>query len=172
MAVFVSLSSCKEDFELYESYWGEAEMEINGTAVAPEPYSTYYGPGTERLNVILARIDEQGIERGLLRFYKVPNIVGRSSLENTGPDDEDELVGCVYDIAVGDGHILGDIYYLNLGDDVEDYIEITRIEGDQIWGKFQLSLYRRDKDLGPSPYGEPDYLTITGGEFHTRIWMP
>ena len=62
----------------------------------------------------------------------------------------DSITGAISQIFIDDGHVLGDTYYINLGDDTEEYIEITRIEGDQIWGKFQLSMYRRDKRVDAS----------------------
>ena len=172
VCIIVSCFGCKENIALHESYWGDATARVGDRWVDYFPLAVETTLVENRIIVEVDNFNAGNIRRRRIAFYKVPSAIGYHELSNTGPRDIDTLTGAYYQLFLGDGDVLGDTYYPNFGDDVEDYIEITRIEGDQIWGKFQLSLYRRDKDLGPSPYGEPDYLTITGGEFHTRIWMP
>ena len=170
--LLVGFFGCQDTLDLPDSYWGEATAEIDGQVRKYAPYAVINSFIPDRINFNFDRFDNDRIHRQALYIYKVPIEVGVYPLVNTGSRDIDEQTGGVYDLLVGDGHVLGDTYYINLGDDTGEYIEITRIEGDQIWGKFQLSMYRRNKDLGPSPYGEPDYITFTNGEFHTRLWEP
>lgn len=80
--------------------------------------------------------------------------------------DIDSLSGANFYTSIDAGDVLADTY--NLLEGVTDnYLEITRIEGDQVWAEFQVAFLRK----GPVVVAAyPDTIVFTKGKIHTRVY--
>ena len=107
--------------------------------------------------------EDTGLVREVLSIFKIPLEVGRYSLVSTSPRENDNLSGARFSTVLG-GDVLGDQFNLLDDDAVEDYFEITHLNGRRVEGVFQCSFAREEGDLlSDSSY--PDTVVITDGRF-------
>lgn len=160
-----SLSCNKEEIELDE-YWGEASATKNGSDWMPLPHA-----GISNINgklfVSCNTYSGEGYHRELLHLFKIPLIEGNYKIERTEVRDEDDKIGAKFFTSVDDGDVTGDIYYISDADSLNS-VSITKIEGDEVWGAFNLTMYRDTTRAVQHP-NVPDTLVFTDGKFHTKI---
>ena len=155
--------ACKKD-NAGRNYWGEMSVLKNGQPWSGEIVATQHTFSSEKVNISIETFTEERFHEDNLYFFKIPKKLGRYKLRysiNQPPDDS--LVGARYFHGYDD--LLYDVYDIAATDSTS-YLEITQYDKrkGEIWGKFDLTLYRTL--VGST---EPDSLVFTNGTFHTRI---
>ncbi len=107
------------------------------------------------------KYSKEGFLRESIFIYKIPDAVGHYPLSrSTDPWAVDELTGATFYLSTDDGDVsLGPSYKL-LEPGHDNFLEIDKKKGDEIWGKFRITFVR------DSP---PDTVYFTNGDFHTKI---
>lgn len=165
--VSVSLISCsKENSNDY--YWGTASAQLNGSSWQPEPRATTNKPYGQGIDFSLDRLDRNGYMKEGIFIYKIPPQVGRHSISQTDVRDIDSLTGANLFTMI-DGDVLGDVYH-PLEGSTDNFLEITKMEGDEIWAEFQIAFVKVSKSPVANNY--PDTIRLTQGKIHTRIIKP
>lgn len=159
--------SCKKD-KSADPYWGDAMALLNGNIWTPKIYAGANEPYQQGIDILMNKYNDQDFLRQTLFLYKIPKQVGKYPLVENDIRVIDSLTGAEFYTSLEDGDILGDTFIL-LDNIVDNYVQIDKIEGDQLWGTFQMALIR---DGQKSDLSVPDTIIITGGEFHTRIKNP
>ena len=120
-----------------------------------------------RIDIPIDVANEAGFWRERLYFFKIPNEIGRYDLVETDVRTIDSLSGASYYTLQGDGDVGGDSYVTVKGI-VENYVEITKIEGKELWGTFQVA-FIKNPIFTPQDPAAPDTVIFTNGELHTII---
>ncbi len=159
---------CSKDDDSYS--WGKVFFKNNGTywENKSEIYAIENQPYQQGIDIIARRYNAAGFNREVFSIYKIPAAVGKVDIVDTGNRDIDDLTGASYTTLIDDGHVIGDFYKL-LEAGHENYVEIEKINGKEIWGTFEVAFV---KDIIGAIEGDPmapDTVIITDGEFHTRI---
>ena len=160
---FTLLLACSKD-KSEDYYWGTSTAEFDGNAWQAEPRASINLPYKQGINFSMRRFDNQGNVKETLSFFKIPNQLGRNKLSETETRDIDSLSG-VRLFTLIDGDVLGDVYY-PLEGIVDNYLEITKIEGDQIWADFQVAFIRK---IVGTVSNYKDTIVFTNGSIHTRM---
>ena len=142
--------------------------ERDGLAWSPEIIAYRNKPYGQGIDVEIERYTTRGFRRETLLFFKVPDVVGVSPLAHTTSRIIDSLTGAFYATSLDDGDVLGDVYQLLDTDFIDDYVELERIEGDEVWGSFQVT-FERDPFFPVVDSSGPDTLVFRRGTFHTRV---
>jgi hypothetical protein len=159
----ISIWACSKDAS-EDYYWGTSTAEFNGNAWEAEPRASINLPYKQGINFSMQRFDRRGTPKESLSFFKIPNQLGRYKLSETETRVIDSLSGVRLFTLIG-GDVLGDVYY-PLEGIVDNYLEITKIKGDQIWADFQVALVRTGAKNLPD---YPDTIVVTNGRIHTRM---
>ena len=157
------LVACKKD-NAGRNYWGEMSVLKNGEPWSGEIVAIQHNFSEGKVNISIETFTEGNIRLDQLYFFKIPKKAGSYSLSYTSSQPpDDSLVGAQYFHGYDD--LLYDTYDL-ANNDSTSYLEITQYDErkGEIWGKFDLTLYRTL--VGST---EPDSLVFTNGTFHTRI---
>ncbi|MCC7464724.1 MAG: hypothetical protein IT261_00555 [Saprospiraceae bacterium] len=163
----VSLISCsKEDSNDY--YWGTASAQLNEDSWQPEPRAVTNKPYGQGIDFSLGRFNGNGLKKEALFIYKIPPQVGRHPISQTDLRDIDSLSGARLFTLI-DGDVLGDVYH-PLEGPTDNYLEITKIDGDEIWAEFQIAFVQ--VSVGSVDTNYPDTIRLTQGKIHTRIIKP
>ncbi len=164
--LFLTLATmlgCNKDNSDFH-YWGHAFAKFNGTGWKAKTRTFVNKPYEQGIDIKLSRLNKQGYNLDGLFLFKIPWVVGKHKLSLTDVRDVDSLSGAFFSTLI-DGDILGDTYQLAEGD-IENYIEVTKIEGDKIWVEFQLT-------LAIERYGQepkyPDTIRITEGRANGKL---
>ncbi|MBK8195173.1 MAG: hypothetical protein IPK76_18885 [Lewinellaceae bacterium] len=161
--ILASMVSCsKAGPDSY--YWGECTAQLNGVAWTGQPYIIENKPYLQGIDLLVDVYNGQGFHRENVFIYKIPDAVGRYQIVDTDVRDIDSLTGARYFTLGDDGDVLVDSYRL-VSDKGENYVEIERKEGDQIWGAFQIAFAVDGVKGNPAA---PDTIIFTDGHFHTR----
>ena len=166
---FVLFHSCKkEDIENAEVRPVEVTAKKNGEdwlgySVAVQNMFVQDG----RLDIPIDVSNEAGFWRERLSFYKIPNEIGKYDLVETDGRTIDSLSGAIYHTLQDDGDVGGDSYVTVEGI-VENYVEITKIEGKELWGTFQAA-FIKNPVFTPQDPAAPDTVIFTDGKLHTIL---
>ncbi len=160
-------SSCRKA-ERTTPYSGKASAELNGEKIKLYPSAHPSTRIDEMLHIQFNDYDKNWWHIKNLGFLEVPNAVGTYPI-NTIMDEELEFGGTLsasYFTLEQLGHGLLDIYGPENIIMEENFISIDRIEGDKIWGTFQLTVHAERELSEPDV---PETIRITNGEFKTKI---
>ena len=163
LAIFFSCA--KEEPSGY--YWGITNAQFNGDAWEAQLYAIENKPYNQGIDFIMHKFSKQGILLEILHFYKIPPQIGKYPFADTEVRDIDSLVGARFRTVL-DGDVTGDTYSLLEGV-VNNYVEITKIEGDQVWADFQVAFVKGSSNNSPE---YPDTIVFKNGKIHTRIVEP
>ncbi len=163
--ILFSLSCNKGEMASYD-YWGNASALKNNILWTPKVLAMTNEPHGIGIDVLLDLYNEKNINTEMLFFYKIPFKTGRYALSITKKSDIDGLVGVTHLRFVEDGEVFGARYELNLNDSIEDYIEITMINGIELSGNFSASFQRIFENGDPD---SPEFAHFVEGEFFTRL---
>ena len=162
--VLCCIGACKKD-KGGRNYWGEVSVSKNGQPWSGDIVALPSKISDSKIDIIIQSFGEDEIPLDNLYFFKVPKQVGKYPLSYTpSQPPDDSLVGAQYFHGYDD--LLYDVYDTAKNDSTS-YLEITQYDKrkGEIWGKFDLTLYRT---LAGS-VDWPDSLVFTNGTFHTRI---
>jgi hypothetical protein len=164
----IIITCCKKDDDIF--YWGEVSLKWNGDYWMEESKIRAFEnlPHHQGINIEMERFNSNGFEREDIFIYKIPLTIGRFDISETKAYEIDDLTGASYTTLLDDGDVIGDFYKL-LEDGHDNFVEIEKIKGDEIWGTFEVAFV---KDLIGSVEGDPmapDTVIITEGMFHTKI---
>lgn len=148
------------------NYWGSASALKNNITWTPKVLALTNEPYRIGIDVLLDIYNSNNINTEMLFFFKLPFKVGRYSLSKTQTREFDGLTGVTHLRLVEGGEVFGARYELNLNDSIEDYIEITKIKGLELTGKFSVSFQRIHVNGDPD---SPEIAHFTEGEFFTRL---
>ena len=166
---FILFHSCKKedaediDFSAFEVTAKKNGEDWLGYSLAGQNVHVQDG----RIDISISVANEAGFLRELLYFFKIPNEIGRYDLVETDIRTIDSLSGATYHTIQGDGDVGGDSYVTVEGI-VENYVEITKIEGKELWGTFQAA-FIKNPIFTPQDPAAPDTVIFTNGELHTVI---
>lgn len=163
----VSLISCSKE-EPNDYYWGTASAQLNGDSWQPDPRAVTNKPYGQGIDFSLGRFNGNGLKKETLFIYKIPPQVGRHPISQTEVRDIDSLSGAKLFTLIDDD-VLGDVYH-PLEGSTDNYLEITKMEGDEIWAEFQIAFVR--VSVGSVDNNYPDTIRLTQGKIHTRIIKP
>ncbi len=159
--IFVISSACNKD-----SLSGTASAKQNGVEWSAKVQSGLNEPTDIGIFLYMSHFNEFGNKRSSSTFYKIPLEVGRYEVINSDNRSTDPIPGAYFGTVI-DGDGIGDDYDVLMDDDVEDYLEITKIEGNNIFGEFQVSfvknLNRTERD-----HAFPDTIVFTEGRFQVK----
>ena len=156
--------SCVKQRGIIQEYWGEASASKNNTEWNSFP-SGRINSIHNKLSVSCNTYSDEGYHREDLLLFKIPLSEGTYKVEKTRSREEDGKTGAIFFTSTDDGDVTGDIYDISESDSTST-ISITKIEGEEIWGTFDLILYR---DTTRAYKGNPDILEFRNGMFHTKI---
>ena len=71
-----------------------------------------------------------------------------------------------YYTSIDGGDVLGEVYLVVQDRSVSNWIEITAISKEEIWGSFDLTFYRDTTRGNPA---SPDTLRFKDGQLHVQI---
>ena len=165
LLLMFTISCNKEKIEIDE-YWGEAGAIKNGNNWTCLPHAGISNI-SDKLFISCNTYSKEGYHREQLLLFKIPLNKGEYNVERTGLRDEDDKTGAKFFTSVDDGDVTGDIYYIAESDSLS-IVSITKIEGKEIWGTFNLTLFRDTTRVTQHP-DVSDTLIFTNGEFHTKI---
>lgn len=166
---FILFHSCKKedvediDFSAFEVTAKKNGEDWLGYSLAGQNVHVQDG----RIDIAIDVVNEAGFWRENLVFFKIPNELGRYDLVETDVRTIDSLSGAVYHTLQDDGDVGGDSYVTVEGI-VENYVEITKIEGKELWGTFQAA-FVKNMFLPPQDPAAPDTVIFTNGALHTII---
>lgn len=166
--IILTIVSCKKDQYDPSLHWGTVSGEKNGIHWEAQLYAGVNKPYEQGIDILIEKYNSNGYKREELYIFKIPSKIQKKSLTDTDVRSIDTLASALYGTLQDDGDVGGDSYYLILNDTIEDYIEITQINGDEIKGKFQMSFYK-DLRYGEADPSTPDTIVFKNGQFHTRI---
>lgn len=152
---------------LPDVYWGEVTAEKNGEEWEANIYGVIDKPYKQGIDIIIRRHNEKGFLREDLFFFKIPDKLGKYPIEITDVRTIDNLTGANYGTSLDDGDVAGDFFELMTGQS-DNFIEIDKKEGKEIWGNFQVS-FIKDLKYGESDPSAPDTIVFKSGKFHTKI---
>ena len=158
--------SCNKEKNEIDEYWGEAGAYKNGIEWTCLPLAGISNIN-DKLFISCNTYSDEGYHREELLLFKIPLNEGEYDVERTEERDEDDKVGAKFFTSVDDGDVTGDIYYISESDSLS-IIAITKIEGKEVWGTFNLILFRDTTRAIQYP-DVPDTLIFTDGQFHTKI---
>jgi len=167
--VLMILISCQkeESFSPFVwPYWGEATALKNGSVWTPKVIGLQIENDTSTYSLQLDLYNSADIWRNALTIWGLKkNELGSFKITS---DSIPEIISCFYTTILEDGDVLGDVFKLDKS--VENFIDVTEINGSEIKGKFNVTLIR---DTSRPNYLETsDTLRFTDGQFHTRIIKP
>ena len=160
--LFVISSGCNKD-----SLSGTVSAKKNGVEWSAKVQSTLNEPTNIGILIYMSHFDEFGNQRSSKSFYKIPFEVGRYEVINSDIRSLDSIPGATFGTLVDRGDVAGDPYDVLTDDDIEDYLEITKIEGDEIFGEFQIS-FVKDLTIGEDDHASPDTIVFTEGRFQVK----
>lgn len=164
LLVFV-ISCYGEKIEIDE-HWGEASATKNDIHWVSLP-SAGISNINEKLFISCNTYSNEGFHRELLLLFKIPLVEGMYNVERTEEREENDKIGAKLITSIDDGDVTGDVYYISELDSLST-ISITKIEDKEIWGTFNLTLFRDTTRAIQHP-NVPDSLIFNNGEFHTKI---
>ncbi|MBX2892148.1 MAG: hypothetical protein KF734_14570 [Saprospiraceae bacterium] len=168
--IFISLIifvfSCSKE-ESNDYYWGTASAKFNGDSWLAQPRASVNKPYMQGIDIVIERQGKGGYVKEILFLYKLPSTTGKYPLSDTEVRDIDSLIGAKF-FTMDDVDVLGDVYRLHKGG-TDNYLEITKIEGDQIWAEFQLAFVRQ---IVGTVSSYPDTIILSNGKIHTKIVKP
>lgn len=164
ISVLIFISCNKND--LPQEYWGESSAEKNNLC-----WSGYPVAGVSNINdklyVESNVYSKEKYHRELLCIFKIPCSIGKFRINDTEVRDIDNITGADYITSVEDGDVMGDAYKISPTDSLS-WIEITKIDDDEIWGNFDIT-FVRDTFFTISAPDIPDTIIFKNGTFHTKI---
>ncbi len=161
-------TGCDKKDKAPDFYWGELEMEYDNRMLGGQPHmnENYFLAGTWNLQVNLMGDNDSEVI-GHLSVVKIPSEVKRTKLAIASLTDSDSLTGARFDILAGADATLGSFDLVLEGYD--NYIEITEIAGDEVYGNFQIAFKQDSLTILYGSFELPDTLVFTEGYFHARI---
>ncbi len=158
--VIFSISCKRESFEP-DKYWGEASAIRNGSNWKSSPSAG--SSDSNKKFFISFTYSEDGVNREELIISKIPFYTGTYHIRK---NDDGKVDATLFTSLYGDD-LDGYIYNVSESDSLSSIV-ITRIENEEIWGTFEVTLLR-DTTKGVKPIDLPDTLTFTNGKFYTKI---
>jgi hypothetical protein len=115
------------------------------------------------MNIFIDRFSKENYHREGLNISKIQREIGKFSVHRykTQPPYS------YYSTLVDGGDVLGDVYDL-VTEQEDNYVEIEKLSGKEIWGKFQLT-FVKDTTFGVADPSAPDTVRLTNGVFHTKL---
>ncbi len=168
--ILIIASACnKEELAHLKYHPGTASAEMNGEDWKGSVRSGPNEPVDFGLSIEIAHFDEVSphYKRSFIGLYKIPFEVGKYVVTNSTSRSEDHIPGANYRTIEDGGDAGGDGYDVLTEDDIEDYIEITRIEGNDIYGTFQGS-FAKHLRIPEEHHAAPDTVIFTEGVFHAK----
>ncbi len=166
LLIIISISCCQDDEQSEpELYNGYATAKVNGVEYDFKPRMKVRSSGIG-YNIVMNYYvnDTKRAQLHISAFTKEENA------QTLNSENEDNLnPQAIYATLIGDGDVTGNYYFLNEGDEVQDFIEIISFEessGD-VTGNFEASFYV-DTSFIFDP-GSPDTIVISDGYFETRV---
>lgn len=111
--------------------------------------------------------NSKGYHRELLSFKGIDFVQAKQDVDTSRyrfPGDSLTVANFYTSIDGGDVH--GESYYIVQDPSIENWIELTAIEGEEVWGSFELTFYRDTTRGDPA---SPDTLKFENGHFHVKI---
>jgi len=174
LMILVFMLSCeKEEPELpihNETYIGTSTCSINGDSFDFKPKMKGYRTIENKYSLVLFNFLYDNIFRKEISFSLLELVSGKQKLHNISYSNQ-EIVQCSFATFISDGDVVGNNYFLNETDSIEDYIELTKINKvtGEIEGIFQASFYI---DTGYiADFSSPDTIIIKNGYFKTTIQL-
>ena len=165
MLLAISFLMCKKE-SLLSGYWGSASVEMNGTFLEANTRANSNRPHDQGIDVHVDFFDESIARHGSIFLYKIPKAEGEYKLSNTEVRTIDSLSGAFFATTIG-GDVLADTYDLLEGSE-ENRLILEKIDGDELWGAFQVS-FVKDTSHGQGDINSPDTVIFANGQFHTKI---
>ncbi len=166
--LFITLSACnKDEFNISDTHPGIATAKKNGVNWQANVRSGPNVPIDFGIFLDFSHYNESGFLRSYSDFYKIPFAEGKYILTNSDIRAEDSIPGAWFGTAQDGGDAGGDGYDILTADNIEDYIEITRIEGNDIYGTFQVS-FAKHLRIPEEDHTSPDTIVFTEGIFHAK----
>ncbi len=166
--VVIVISSCKKDEnpepDIYNSF---ATAKINNEVFSFKP-SMIFSSTTDSYGILLEYHIDEIILRKSLNFSFIKGETIKQSIYPISISNQDTSQ-CSYSTLIGDGDVLGNYYYLNENDLIEDYLELTQFNEStgNVQGTFQVSFYVDTSTI--FDLNSPDTIIITDGYFETTI---
>jgi len=159
--LLVISSACNKD-----SLSGTATAKRNGIEWSANVQAVPNAPTNIGMLIYMSHLNEFGLKRSSSAFYKIPFEVGRYEIINSDNRSLDHIPGADFGTII-DGDGLGDNYNVLTDDDIEDYLEITRIEDNEVFGEFQIS-FVKDLNRTERDHASPDTIVFTEGIFQVK----
>lgn len=153
------LFSCSKEDTGY--YWGNFDAQKNGETWNGDLYAGINQPYEQGIDILVDKYNEQGFLRETIVIFKVPHETGLYNLTRTDIRTIDAFSGAEYFTSTDDGHGHGKTYLLLKSEN--NFVEIERIKGKELWGKFEATFVNDEL---------ADTLVFSEAVFHTRIVVP
>lgn len=167
--ISIILASCQKDEAISPfvwPYWGDASALKNGVIWEPKVIALRDERDTLIYGIALDLYNRSDFLRNSLMIWGLKK--EEKGLFKISSDSIPEIISTFYATSLEDGDVTGDIFKLDKTKD--NTVEITEISGNEIKGKFNVTLIR---DTSRPKYLESsDTLRFTDGTFHTRIIKP
>lgn len=163
---FLLIASCGKEYQepTISPYWGEVTVEKNDVLWKGKPYAAVNKKFSDRLDIIIDSLDENGLVWEALSFYKVPSRSGTYRIFDTTSQEQDSLVGSRFYYVEVD--ILYGVYIV-LEADSSSFITLTSYDtvSKEVKGTFDVTFIK-----GVKPYPDaPDTIRLRNGNFHTKV---
>lgn len=166
------LTACKKENnnpQLEEpSYMGFATMLLNEEEAEFFPILIYSNNSFETASLTLTQLSKAGIRRKIVGISSIPINNENHQLTERSPQYV-EIGEISFHTLLSDGDVLGNYYYLNEQDEIEDFIQFTHIDEEtrEVKGIFQASFYVDTSAI--FDLSSPDTIIITDGYFETVL---
>ena len=166
---FITLFACKKETiqTIVEPspYWGTITALQNESPWSAELFAAENNIFENGLEIVSDQLNEGNIRKESLGFTKIPFSPGTYPVVNTGPRDDDGLVGA------GFWHVDYDVIhssYKILESDSSSFVTLTSYDtiSQEIRGHFDLTFI---KDQANPEFDFPDTIRFRNGVFHTKI---
>lgn len=164
-AIIYGLLSCTKE-KSDDTYWGEVAAKKNNEAWSGKIRCLENKPYNQGIDIDIDVYNSKKFRSENLFFYKILNIEGVYMIDSTSVRDIDSLSGASYGTLQDDG-TAGDSYNIIEGI-IDNWLKITKKEGDELWGEFQVA-FVKDLKYGEQDPAAPDTVIFTKGNFHTRL---
>ncbi len=167
--LILSVSCNKEELAHLKYHPGTASAKMNGEDWKGNVRSGPNEPVDFGIFIDITHFDEVSphYQRSVTVYHKIPFEKGKYVVNNSSIRTENSISGATHDSIEDGGHVGGDGYDVLTEDDIEDYIEIIRIEGNDIYGTFQGS-FAKHLRIPERHHAAPDTVIFTEGVFHAK----
>lgn len=162
MFFVMSLVSCNKEREGREKFVGSMTALKNGEYWESVPRNDLTLEDSA-LAVGSHVYNEKGYEREVMIFGGLPLEVGTYEVETSEYHYGPGYIQAWYGTSIDGGDVAGEEYNVLKNSVYSNSIEITDVEGREVWGHFNLS-FVRDKSHGDP--ASPDTLHFKKGSFH------